>query len=142
MARFYFDEDISFQVVGLLRAVGHDVETVDDSKLREAKDHEQLLHAFQTERLLVTHNSKDFVLLHLAWIRWSAVWNVDPLPMHPGILVIPQTPVLVHRDAAYVLGELVDSGRELRSTVLSWRRQSGWTTSNSPISSDTTSSDP
>jgi hypothetical protein len=84
MARFYFDEDISFQVIDLLRAVGHDVETVDDSELREAKDHEQLLHAFQSDRLFVTHNSKDFVLLHHAWTRWSAAWNVNPPRMHPA----------------------------------------------------------
>ena len=127
MARFYFDEDISSQLVRLLLERGHDVHTVDDARLRTAADYEQLLYVSLTNRLLVTHNEADFKLLHGAWRRWSAAWSVGPIPDHPGILIIPQTPRLRHRDAVVVLEELVESGAELRNLIFAWRRRSGWT---------------
>jgi hypothetical protein len=37
---------------------------------------------------LVTHNRKDFDLLHAAWIRWSGAWQTTA--RHLGILILPQ----------------------------------------------------
>jgi hypothetical protein len=38
--------------------------------------------------LLVTHNYKDFLLLHRAWLLWSAHWqHVEP---HAAFLVLQQ----------------------------------------------------
>jgi hypothetical protein len=37
---------------------------------------------------LVTHNRKDFELLHAAWIRWSGAWQTTA--QHVGILILPQ----------------------------------------------------
>ena len=67
--------------------MGPDVLLASDLGMERATDDEQLLVAANLNRILVTCDRKDFILLHDAWHRWSAAWNV--VAHHAGILVIP-----------------------------------------------------
>ena len=89
MARLYLDSDVSVRLAPLLQAAGHDAVTAANQGRRRATDEEQLLAAAQQGRILVTHNRKDFVLLHAAWQRWPTAWGVSA-PAHAGILVLDQ----------------------------------------------------
>jgi predicted nuclease of predicted toxin-antitoxin system len=66
MARFYADEQFPFPVVELLRALGHDVLTVQEVGNADLgiSDEEVLAFATQQERSLLTLNRDDFIRLH------------------------------------------------------------------------------
>lgn len=92
MARFYLDEDTSGELAALLRTAGHDVLTTEEAGLRATPDSDQLLRAWAEQRILVTHNSKHFFMLHHAWTSWPEAWNVAQIPQHSGIVIILQPP--------------------------------------------------
>ncbi len=88
MAELYIDSNVALEVAEFLRAAGHTAATVRDLRREGNSDDEQLLVASQHGRIFVTHNERDFILLHDAWQRWSAAWGVAA--HHPGILIVPQ----------------------------------------------------
>jgi predicted nuclease of predicted toxin-antitoxin system len=82
MARLYANENFPRQVVEALRALGHDVLTVQEAgNAGEAIGDDQVL-AFATERdrAVITVNRRDFIRLHA--LR----------PSHGGIVVCSQDP--------------------------------------------------
>jgi hypothetical protein len=88
LAAFYLDHDVSFQVAGALRRLpAHSVITTRDMGMESAKDPDQLLLAAERRWVLVSHNRKDFRLLHRAWHLWTTHWRVPAT--HAGILIIP-----------------------------------------------------
>lgn len=84
MALFCVDEDVSAQVADALNVRGHDAVAITrDAALRGQNDAVILLFAIQHERVLITHNFTDFVLLHRVCVYW-------PLQIHhKGILLVP-----------------------------------------------------
>lgn len=66
MARLYADEQFPFPVVELLRAMGHDVLTVQEAGNAEQgiPDEEVLAFAISQERSVLTINRDDFIRLH------------------------------------------------------------------------------
>jgi hypothetical protein len=88
VARFCLDNDIARPTAGLLRRLGNDVVHTRDVRRTNAHDEDQLLYAARHDRVLVTHNGNDFMMLHRAWLSWSREWSVQP--EHSGIVVIPQ----------------------------------------------------
>jgi predicted nuclease of predicted toxin-antitoxin system len=61
------DEDSQGRIlVRLLRAAGHDVETVFEAGIAGESDRVVLAYAKRTERVLLTRNGRDFLLLHQA----------------------------------------------------------------------------
>ncbi|MGJ5629700.1 DUF5615 family PIN-like protein [Nostoc sp. CALU 1950] len=66
MARFYADEQFPFPVVELLRALGHDVLTVQEAENagQRITDEEVLAFAISQERSILTINRDDFIRLH------------------------------------------------------------------------------
>jgi predicted nuclease of predicted toxin-antitoxin system len=66
MARFYADEQFPFQVVELLRNVGHDVLTVQEAGNANQRipDDQVLAFAVGQERTILTINRIDFIRLH------------------------------------------------------------------------------
>ena len=66
MARFYADEQFPFQVVELLRNVGHDVLTVQEAgnANKRIPDDQVLAFAVGQERTILTINRIDFIRLH------------------------------------------------------------------------------
>jgi predicted nuclease of predicted toxin-antitoxin system len=66
VASFYIDHDVNVRVAQHLHALGHAARTARDLQLERAQDDQQLLVAAQNGWTLVTHNRKDFILLHRA----------------------------------------------------------------------------
>jgi Domain of unknown function (DUF5615) len=67
VARFYSNENFALQVVMELRRLGHDVLTSLDAGNANASvpDPEVLLFASFQQRILLTHNRRHFLQLHL-----------------------------------------------------------------------------
>lgn len=137
MVAFYLDSDVGQELAALLEAQGEDASTAAREGLRSAADDEHLWRASEQRRVLVTHNRRDFVMLHEAWLRWSSAWGVERY--HAGILVIPQPPELPIARSAHDLSRFVKSGRQLtnepyrrrvgdaRASWERWRVGVGWT---------------
>jgi hypothetical protein len=128
LARFYFDHNVSGETAVYLRLLGHDVVTARTAHRERAPDYQQLLLATEQDRILVTHNGGDFILLHGAWRLWSAAWNVTS--QHSGIVLIPPgistLPEWRPSPAAQELSRLVASGTSLANELYAWRRATGW----------------
>ncbi len=126
-ADLHLDNDVALGYQALLRAHGHDVTTAAEAGLESAGDEQQLLSAAQARRILVTHNRKDFRLLHRAWNRWAAAWGVTA--EHAGILIIPQVKPAQRPAMAQELSAFVSSGRALVNELYEWRPGAGWSRS-------------
>ena len=136
MARFHLDHNVSSYIAEDLRSRGHDVVTAWDLQLTAADDDVHLWQAAVTERILVTHNADDFILLHKAWRRWLAGWSrvlrqeqVEVVaPQHAGILIIAQAPHLLPETAAEELDRLVSSGAPMADELYlyDWQEGRGW----------------
>ena len=77
MARLYTNENFPFPVVEILRQLGHDVLTIQETgRANEAlSDAEVLTFAISNNRILVTLNRRHFIMLH------------QEQPSHTGIIV-------------------------------------------------------
>lgn len=66
MARLYANENFPVEVVGRLRALGHDVLTTHDvgKSNQSIEDDAVLRFAIETGRCVITINRKDFLRLH------------------------------------------------------------------------------
>ena len=89
MPDLYADQDVSREIVTHLRRGGLDVIMTREVQRQRNADPEQLAFATAQQRILLTRNRDDFVLLHDAWLHWSSLWNITPIPQHTGILVVP-----------------------------------------------------
>jgi hypothetical protein len=80
VARFYAEENFPRLVVDALRALGHDVLTVNESGKANQRipDPEVLAFASQLERALLTINRREFIHIH------------EIYPDHAGIIVCTQ----------------------------------------------------
>jgi len=90
--------------------------------MERAGDDAHLFLASQSGWTLITHNAKDFILLHEAWLRWSKGWEVSA--QHSGILILipPISPVA----AAQEIERLIQRDVPLVNQVYIWRRSTGW----------------
>lgn len=123
MADFYFDHNISVEIARLLRVSGHTALTADEIGLRAAKDDEHFLVAAERDLIPVTHNRKDFELLHDAWRRWSAAWGVAPL--HAGVLIVAQlNPTWVPR-IAQAMATFIETDPPLANMLYTWSPAKG-----------------
>ncbi|MCC7103946.1 MAG: DUF5615 family PIN-like protein [Chloroflexi bacterium] len=124
MADFYFDSDVSLTVARMLSDAGHDVTTARDLRLQAAADDLHLLTAVQSNRTLVSHNRRDVVLLHDAWLRWPRAFGLA-LPPHSGVLVLDQTmPAGLFEAIENLLGTV--SGQRRANELFWWRTHGGW----------------
>ncbi len=112
MAAFYTDEGVSLRLAPLLIRAGHTALTAQDLGHRGLNDAEQLAVACQLDRILITENRDDFVLVHNAWHTFASLWNLTPSPEHPGILIVPQRPT--PQVLAHVL-QLIEEGLPARN---------------------------
>ena len=84
LADFYLNHNVSRELGGWLRLSGHTARTAADIGQDQATDDEHLLTAQQQNWILITHNWKDFRLLHDAWRRWfGAHWPRAALSTTP-----------------------------------------------------------
>lgn len=122
MADWYFDHNVSQPLAALLRLRNHTVVTARDISLETAGDQQHLLVAGQRGLILVTHNVKDFRLLHGAWLTWSNAWGVTPT--HSGILIIPGR--WEDERAARELEDFISQSHDLATACYEWRPRRGW----------------
>lgn len=124
MAEFYLDSDVPLLLGRLLRRAGHVVAAARELGLGAATDDAQLLAAVRGGRLLVTHNRRDFTLLHDAWRSWPPAFGLA-LPAHPEILVLDQAPPGVLFESIEVL-LAATSPPARRNELFWWRSRDGW----------------
>jgi hypothetical protein len=124
VASIYLDNDVAFPLATLLRSRGHEVTTTLELGRTRAHDHLQLLLAAHNAWLLVTHNRRDFILLHDAWRLWSEYWQITP--RHGGIVVLPQNQHWTVRDMSRQLDILFAGGYPLVNEFYDWRVQGAW----------------
>ena len=122
MAQFLLDHNVARELGGLLSRAGHGARSAQALGMARAGDEEYLLLAARSGWTVLTHNAKDFLLLHAAWRHWSRDWGVGL--QHAGILVLipPVTPAEAAREVLSLLG----TGTGFTDAAYVWRRRSGW----------------
>lgn len=83
MTRFLLDEDLSPVVAEVARGLGLDVVSVHEIDRRGYGDRDQLEFAAVDERVLVTRNRDDFILLTVEAFQAGA--------LHWGVLIVPRS---------------------------------------------------
>jgi len=80
--RFHLDEDLSYRIAILARErYGVDVTSSHELGMDHATDEEQLSHAAEVERCVVTGNADDFRRLTTAYLAAQLA--------HAGVLIVP-----------------------------------------------------
>jgi hypothetical protein len=125
MANLYFDENMSLLLEALLRERGHMVfSTFSEGRLGSPDPH-QLLFAAERDWILITHNRRDYRLLHDAWHLWSHAWDVNR--RHSGILILDQVPGQPVEEMPELIHGLVhEVGASLSNRLHDWRPATGW----------------
>jgi hypothetical protein len=124
----YLDENVSEKIGGVLAALGIDAISANE-RYKGMDDPTQLLIARRLGRVLVTHNTSDFALLHQAWIIWSADWNVRPLPRHGGILPMHSATGYDPRHTAAEIEAFANDTTprgSIENRAFRWREGHGW----------------
>lgn len=81
--KLYLDEDLSPKIAELLRRLRADAVSAHDMNMAGAADEEQLDHAAQQGRCLVTFNRNDFIELSRMYL--------DASRAHCGVVIVPYT---------------------------------------------------
>lgn len=122
MTDLYLDHNISKRLADLLRDAAYRVVTTPEVGMDDAGDERQLLLAAARGWVFITHNIKDYYLVHDAWLLWSDAWGVSPV--HAGILIIPDAPaglpMLREIDA------FLAQGLPLRNELYEWKLDGGF----------------
>ncbi|MGH2532464.1 MAG: DUF5615 family PIN-like protein [Thermomicrobiales bacterium] len=125
MAAFYTDEDVTLALEEPLRARGHLVASTDGEGRRRSPDPHQVLYAAERDWTLITHNRRDYRLLHDAWHLWAHAWKVPY--RHAGIIVLEQLPRHPAAEIADLIhGLVVDAETSLANALYDWRQATGW----------------
>ena len=99
MVNFSFDADVRPSFRFLLEERGHAVVTAQELGMSSAQDAEVLVVATELDRVVITHNGKDFRTLCQAWPLWRRRWGLPPAK-HAGVVAIPQQTLLPYPAAA------------------------------------------
>ncbi len=83
--KLYLDEDVDISLAKALQQKGIDVFTTQEAGKKRLSDAEQLEFAVNTKRTLLTHNKRDFILLHKNYILKGRE--------HYGIVLSDQRPI-------------------------------------------------
>lgn len=79
--KLHLDEDLSPVLAEILRQRGIDTTSAHEAGTTQLSDDQQLRHASRADRILVTRNLREFVLLAADWIARGQT--------HSGIILIP-----------------------------------------------------
>lgn len=117
---FLIDEDMTISAAASLRDRGYEAAAVKERALRHSHDYVILWQAVLEGRSLLTHNDKDFAMLHGAWRLWGV------MPPHFGILVIPQIFRLPGSRIADAVVALPNTDAQLRNELYLLTRDRDW----------------
>lgn len=118
MAYFYLDNDVATRVADELRTLGHHAVTTRSLHRGHTRDEQQLLFAAQQGWIVVTHNAKDFILLHDAWQLWANAWQVPA--QHAGIMIPPHGSTWPATKIALELHRLLQIGQMITNQLFEW----------------------
>ena len=93
--RFYYDEDVSVDIAHNLQQRGFDVLTTRDTLRLTYDDNDQLAFAVEQQRAIITHNRRDFEMLHQTYF--------DQAQLHMGIIIVKRRP-----NDAHIVSKLLD----------------------------------
>lgn len=66
--RFYFDEDIPVPLARAMKQRGADVLTTQEADMESSSNDAQVAFAAGQQRVLLTHNKRDFILIHQRYL--------------------------------------------------------------------------
>ena len=121
MAALHLDNDIPIALASYLTEQGHTVVTALALGMTAAPDEQHLLAAANAGRMLVSHNWKDYRLLHAAWLTWSRAWGITQ--DHAGILVPAQASLQLLGPA---IGSFLAEDHPLTNRLWRWTSTAGW----------------
>ena len=124
MALLYGDHNVSRPLVLLFRELGHAATNARALGLDRGSDGTHLLFAAERGWILLTHNERDFLMLHDAWLRWSWAWQVAP--RHAGILVLPQRSDWKPPRLVSEIETLLAANPVMTNQLFAWRASRGW----------------
>ena len=126
MARLYLDENMSKWLIPSLAKLNHDVTSVDREQQKGASDTILLRDAVRQGRVVITHNSGHFELLHEARRAWSAEWNVADIARQAGILVLRPTKEIDAMTLAEVIDRPLRDVQRTENRLLRWNIREAW----------------
>jgi hypothetical protein len=130
--RIALDEGVSHPLASLLRSHGYDADSATELGRLGLTDVQVLVQAVLHGQVRVTHNKKDFRMLHEAWITWRRRWTAEvvqaigvqvTLSGHAGILLVPQLPNL---NLARIIEPFADANASLPDRLFAWNAAKGW----------------
>jgi len=124
VATFFLDHNVSYGWRFTLEQAGYVVFTARDRHLANAEDYDILGIAATEGWTVITHNAKDFRLLHGAWLSWHNLWAVSSPRSHAGILIFPHA--LRPLRAATAVDELLTIESNLANRLFVWHSNEGW----------------
>lgn len=83
--KLYLDEDVDISLAKALKQKGIDVLTTQEAGKKRLNDFEQLEFAVNERRTILTHNKRDFTLLHKSYMLDGKE--------HYGIILSDQRPI-------------------------------------------------
>ncbi|MDD5434390.1 MAG: DUF5615 family PIN-like protein [Nitrospira sp.] len=67
--KLYIDEDVPVQLAKAMQQRGMDVLTTQEAQMIESSDEQQLAFAITQQRSILTHNKRDFIVIHKAYLN-------------------------------------------------------------------------
>ena len=128
MSPVYLDEDVTERLGDELTRMGVDAVSANQN-YKGLWDPEQLLQAVTLGRVMVTNDARDFLLLHRAWLIRPMSWDLQPRPVHRGILLLHSAPGYgVPEMARETLAFLAAIGTsdDLDNRAFAWNARLGW----------------
>lgn len=123
--RVSLDENVSERLVPPLRMLGHHPAATTEQGLKGATDPQQLMAATRLGRVFVTHNGRDFRMLHEALTLWAARWGLRDAVLHAGILIIVPKKGMTVAAMAQIIDELANREADLASRLFVWNEREG-----------------
>jgi hypothetical protein len=127
-AAFFLDENVTERIAGILAEHGFDTVSANRNHKGPA-DSDLLLVAANLGRIFVTATTNDFLLLHRAWLSWSAAWKPRPRPRHAGILLIHSAAGYAYVQTAgeiIALAENMSAPDDFHNRAFAWSANRGW----------------
>lgn len=108
--QFYCDEDGSVDIAHNLQQRGFKVLTTHDALRLAYDDTDQLAFAVEQQRAIITHNRRDFEVLHQTYLHQER--------LHMGIIIVKRRP-----NDAHIVSKLLDilntnTANELCNTLI------------------------